>query len=195
MVPEKARKLKPEYRLALGALGLLLAALTWWAVPNDIRSAEERQFKLTPTEVTEAMTGIRPWLAIDEDYVFPYSAISPGTKRKLWQAMAQFQHVQPIFPLAPPMAASSDSRVREESHWTAINPSMAETAEPISKPGRLRPSSPKEVIAMKARATPGRVAWAIASLTRARFLKNRNVPVTPAAMPSSTAPMVTSEAL
>ena len=57
-----------------------------------------------------------------------------------------------------PMAASSVSRVRVESHCTAKRPRAAVTAEPASSPGRFRPSPPSATITMKASATPGSVA-------------------------------------
>ena len=94
-----------------------------------------------------------------------------------------------------PIAASSASRVRLLSHETKSNPAAAESAAPNSSPIKLRPSPPNATITMKASATPGSVAWEMASLTNARLRKNRKVPPTPAAMPKSVAPSVTSVAL
>ena len=94
-----------------------------------------------------------------------------------------------------PIAASSARRVRREIHSTSSRPTMAETAEPSRRPGRLRPSPPSATIAMKASPMPGRVACATASLTSARLRRNRNVPPLPAATPSSAAPTATRAAL
>ena len=68
-----------------------------------------------------------------------------------------------------PMAASTVRRVLEVSRLTQTRPIQAEIADPASRPGRNLPSPPNAAMAMKARATPGRVAWLMASLTSERL--------------------------
>ena len=70
-------------------------------------------------------------------------------------------------------------------------PISAVIAEPNNNPNKLRPSPPSQIITIKATPTPGKVAWAIASETSARFRKKRNVPAEPEAIPKNIAPKVT----
>ena len=87
-----------------------------------------------------------------------------------------------------PMAASSGNLVWSRIHCTAITPNAPLAAAPISRIGRLRPSSPSAVATRKPRATPGRVAWLMASLTSARRRSSTKTPITPAPAPSKADP-------
>ena len=94
-----------------------------------------------------------------------------------------------------PIAASSDNLVRDFRKLTANRPSAALIAEPSNKPSNARPVPPKATITINPPQRPGRVAWLIASDSKARLRRNINVPVTPAAMPKTPAPNMTKATL
>ena len=120
------------------------------------------------------------------------AACAPG---RVWMTVISTTPRPKKLDSTAPMAASSPRRVRRVSQLTQSRPSPAEAAAPSNSPGSARPSPPAMTIRMKASPIPGRVAWLTASLTSARLPSTRNTPVTPAAIPSSPAPSVTSVAL